>query len=159
MRRRVSEPRIRGEKKSARFAPAGRLCRLSEAPAMRGRRGNVAFPSDYFAFASVVPARGRTCFGVSRAAGASAGGAAQSQEPHARAWGKSDSRKEKKASERRHNSFRSRGAEKKCGRDAQKTSPKMCLQGHFFFFVRIADKEMRQGSAGCSRGVSFPKIT
>ena len=27
------------------------------------------------------------------------------------------------------------------------------------FFFRIADKEMRQGSAGCSRGVSFPKIT
>ena len=28
-----------------------------------------------------------------------------------------------------------------------------------FFFFRIADKEMRQGSAGCSRGGSFPKIT
>ena len=41
--------------------------------------------------------------------------------------------KKKKASERRHNSFRSRGAEKKCGREAQKISPKMCLQGHFFF--------------------------
>ena len=69
MRRRVSDPRRRGEKPSARFAPAGRLCRLSEAPAKRGRRGSerrrrggcaggltrrgAGFPSAYF-----VPARG-----------------------------------------------------------------------------------------------------
>ena len=157
MRRRVSEPRIRGEKKSARFAPAGRLCRLSEAPAMRGRRGNVAFPSDYFAFASVVPARGRTCFGVSRAAGASAGGAAQSQEPHARAWGKSDRRKEKKS--RRGGTILSvpAGQRRNAAGRRKKQVRKCACKGTFFF--RIAVKEMRQGSAGCSRGVSFPKIT
>ena len=52
------------------------------------------------------------------------------------------------ASERRHNFFfRSRDVKK---------SEKV-LASALFFFVRIAVKEMRQGSAGHSRGVSFPK--
>ena len=41
----------------------------------------------------------------------------------------------------------------------RKKQVRKCVCKDTFFFVRIADKEMRQGSAGCSRRVSFPKIT
>lgn len=108
----------------ARIVPAGRLCRLSEArrtPAVSagGRLGRV-------------PARGGFVSAF-RASRERAPEARHNPKNPMREHGEKDSPKEKKASERRHNSFRSRGAGKKCGRDAQKISPKMCLRGHFFF--------------------------
>ncbi len=42
-------------------------------------------------------------------------------------------------------------------KDAPKKKSEKVLAGAVFFFVRIAVKEMRHGSAGRSRGVSFPK--
>ena len=44
-------------------------------------------------------------------------------------------------------------------KDVQKKKSEKVLASALFFFVRIAVKEMRQGSAGHSRGVSFPKST